>query len=60
MHWNGKLPERRYAIFATVLRGPHMIVITGQDLETAATWGGFVAWVGNNHSAETKSVKKEN
>lgn len=40
------LPVRRYAIFNDVIRGNYMIVVKGDDINTAEKWGGFISWVG--------------
>ena len=40
------LPERRYALFADVLHGTQLVIITGRDLDTAHKWGGFISWFG--------------
>ncbi len=53
-NWNGKLPERRYAMFTTILHGDYMVLVTGDDINTAENWGGFVHWVGGLRPAETR------
>ena len=55
--WDGILPVRRYAIFNDVIRGNYMIVVKGDDINTAEKWGGFISWVGGVRSAEKKDLK---
>ena len=56
IHWNGHIPTRRYAIFNDVIRGNYAIVITGNDINTAEKWGGFVCWLGNIRPEETRKI----
>lgn len=40
------LTRRRYALFDSLLRGPYMIVVHGDDIERAPHWGAFLRWIG--------------
>jgi len=54
--WDGKLPERRYAIFVDIFGREYGIVVTGNDMKTAEKWGGFVRWLGGVRKAETRDI----
>ena len=55
-YWDGKIPERRYAMFTDILRGDYIIMVTGNDIITAPKWGNFVKWIGGVRPAETRKV----
>ncbi len=55
--WDGKLSERRYAMFGDVVYGDHIIMVTGNDMITAPKWGNFIKWIGKVRPAETRNVK---
>ena len=50
------LPRRRYAIFAGLFRD-YAVVITGDDIERAPSWGGFIRWFGGEKPAITLNVR---
>ena len=52
--WDGRLPRRRIARFADVLRGPYLVMIYDHYVDTAASWDGFIQWVGGEKPAETR------
>jgi hypothetical protein len=54
--WDGHIPERRYAMFNSLIHGDYMLVIHKQDFNRASKWGGFVQWVGGVRPAETRKV----
>ena len=54
--WDGQIPERRYALFTGTLSGDYMVLVKGDDLNTAPRWGGFVQWVGGMRPAEKRRV----
>ena len=56
MLWDGKLPERRYAVFTNVFIDEYLVVISGDDLKIAENWGGFVRWYGGIRPAESRNV----
>jgi len=50
--WDGKIPERRYAMV-----DGRMVLVTGEDIETADQWLGFECWVGGVRQAEVRGVE---
>jgi len=57
--WDGHIPERRYAVFAsTFSKHPYTVVVTGKDIETAPKWGGFLRWWGEVRPTEYRDVKR--
>lgn len=52
------IPERRYAIYRDVMRGDYAIVVSGPDMLTAPSWGGFVGWLGGVKPSEIRFVKE--
>jgi hypothetical protein len=57
IQWDGKIPERRYAVFKDHLCQNVGVVVTGNDILTAPKWGNFVKWIGGLRPAETRKVK---
>lgn len=51
-----EIPARRYALFENIFGQQYMVVLKGQDMETAPRWGGFVKWVGAVRPAETRGA----
>ena len=60
INWDGTLPIRRYAIFRNTLGVDYAIVVTGEDISRAESWGGFVSWLGGVRRAETRGVSVPN
>lgn len=52
------IPERRYAIFSSLLCGDYAVVVKGDDMRTAPNWGGFVGWLGGVKPATTRVVAR--
>lgn len=48
------IPERRYAIFHSLLHGDYAIVIRKDDFARAPLWGNFACWLGAVKLAETR------
>ena len=55
-NWDGTLSVRRYAIFRNTFGVDYAIVLTGDDISRAESWGGFVSWLGGVRRAETRGV----
>lgn len=54
------LPVRRYAVFCDIFGRNHAIVVRGDDIERAPTWGGFVGWLGSVKPPTIRVVSEKN
>lgn len=57
MKWDGYLPRRRIAVFHDCFFKESAVLVTGDDIERAEKWGGFIKWFGPERPEQTLNIK---